>query len=360
MPNIKTLYNGWPLVYQPNSPAAIELLSILARLPQEVAALVALPGVPFEPLPDAVEQVVTPTPNQAGARLRWEQCILPRQQRDLGAAILHTSTGFAPLFSGGATVVSPSGYRLDTGAPQSLAARLRSALGRGGLARSAKVLWPEDMPAWPDMPAVEVLPPVVHPAFVPADDDDLPEIAGLDEFDGYVLYHGPQNFDALLAVLQTWQWAADAVGDSFPLLLVGLDTVAEAYVDYYLSEYELAARVQLLPNLPLAQLAAVTQHASVVFQPMGLSPWGGAVRAGIACGRVVVAPYSADLEQVCGPAAYLPESAEPRQLAGGLIAALIKEQVAIDLERSAAEWGQRYQVEDFGERLLAIYRSVIG
>jgi len=38
------LYDGWSLLYEPNAPAALHLLALLASLPSEVEAHLALPG----------------------------------------------------------------------------------------------------------------------------------------------------------------------------------------------------------------------------------------------------------------------------------------------------------------------------
>lgn len=75
---LRILYDGWPLATQPNSPATLHLQTLLAYLPSEIDAHVALPAMPSEPLPIGVTAHLHATnPTEAG-RLNWEQRILPK------------------------------------------------------------------------------------------------------------------------------------------------------------------------------------------------------------------------------------------------------------------------------------------
>jgi hypothetical protein len=106
MSSIKVLYDGWPLIDQPNSPAALHLLAILARLPEAVQPVVALPDTPpawLGQTPVHVQRIA----NTPYARLRWEQRVLPRLARQIGAALLHLTSTRVPLLDPAISVVSP-------------------------------------------------------------------------------------------------------------------------------------------------------------------------------------------------------------------------------------------------------------
>ena len=108
MTPIRVLYDGWSLVSQPNSPAALHLRAILAQLPEQVEALVALPGELS--LETDAATVIQPTPDSPWGRLCWEQLALPRMTQRLEVDLLHLTSPGAPLFAAAKTVISPCGY----------------------------------------------------------------------------------------------------------------------------------------------------------------------------------------------------------------------------------------------------------
>jgi hypothetical protein len=140
---IKVLYDGWTAVYQPNSPPAIHLLTLLEQRHPEVKAVVALPGAPPEWLPGDVEAHVLPTEDTPGARLAWEQRQLPRIAGSLGAQLLHLTAATPALFSSLPVVLSPAEFPAPK--PKGIAARLRVALASGGLTRLDGLFWPAEL-----------------------------------------------------------------------------------------------------------------------------------------------------------------------------------------------------------------------
>jgi hypothetical protein len=64
-------YDGWALVYQPNSPAALHLSTLLAAHPPEIPASIGLPGESFHSLPEIIQQIRRPAPGTDWSRLRW-------------------------------------------------------------------------------------------------------------------------------------------------------------------------------------------------------------------------------------------------------------------------------------------------
>lgn len=359
MSTIRVLYDGWPLAYAPNRAAALHLETILSVLPPEVGAVVALPAAAPVWQPGEFETLTAPEQNTAKGQRRWQQRVLPRIAQEQGAALLHTTAARAPLMSGASVVVSPSGYGDEDRQGEGVSARLGFALGQGGLARAEAVLWPEDLPD-PDWPAnLHRLPPLVHPAFTPGLPDELPDIPELRDLDSFVLYHGPDGVEALARTLQSWSWAAGAIGSFYPLLMAGMDGQAQALAKTMLEKYEVSGSVQILPPLPVETLARLYRAALALLHPAEASPWGGAMRHAIACGRPVVSFETPRIDALAGPAAFLVTENTPKLFGSGVIAMSVKEEVAIGLEQAAKQRAAPWRSSEYAERLLSVYRDVL-
>jgi hypothetical protein len=384
MGNIKILYDGWPLSREPDSPAALQLYTLLALLPPEVEPLVAIPDPPPIWL-EARLCLVEPASHGASARLVWEQRTLSSLARRSGVQLLHGVSPSAPLFGRSISVVSPGGFdgpwsagaagegsegRDQRGARDeglSIARRLQESLAQGGLARARAIFWPEDLPQ-PHLPARLIpLPPVLHPDFFsPLQDTPEPGAIGAGLFpelpETFILYHGPTNRSWLLRLLEAWSWAAGAIGDYYPLLILGLDSAAGAGLSRLLEELQMAGTVRALPVLPTPALAAIYQRCTALFHPAPLSPWGCPVRAALACGKPVVALESPYADAVAGPAAYLAPAGQDRSLGAALITVVVEPEVSENLSRQARARAAAWQDNGsggegrFGARLAAAYR----
>ena len=354
----KILFDGWPLAYHPNSPAALHLLTLLAILPDEVEAHLACPAVIFTHLPENVNVDMHPTLNTEGGHLGWEQSWLPKRAAQLGAVLLTASSGSA-LFSRGGVLPSPAGFGREDRPAGGLAGRVRLAAAGGGLSRAKAVLWPDDLLPG-GLTNTFKLPPVVHPAFSPAEEFYPPDVPGLDLPESYVLYHGPQSFSALRKVLDTWTWAAAPIGDFYPLLIAGLGSEARAYVEHLLPGYGLQSSVRILPaDLPPAWLGLLYQYCTVFFQPFEPSVWGSPIRHALACGRPVVSVEHPQTDALVGPAALLMESRDAKGLASGLISMVVKDKVAEGLQAAALARAEPWRdLGAFRSKLLVLLNSI--
>jgi hypothetical protein len=367
------LYDGWSLVYQPESPAALHLLALLDAHPAGFRAALALPGISFHPLPEAVQPLVTSTPDTAQGRLRWEQRLLPGLARQSQAGLLHCIGSSAPLVSGPPVLISPAEFSATTSAAPfprpGVAARLRDALAQGGLARARALLWPGDLPAPQlDLPLCE-LAPGVHPLFDAAGGKGTGSPAAAAELDAlhlpetFVLYHGPAGEYALRSLLAAWSWAAPTIGNDYPLLLVGLGEAAQRRLESLAGEYGLADTFHCLPRLSLPALAALYQACSAVFHPVEPSPWGDAARLALAAARPLVGIETALSSALVGPAAYLVpfrsfplDAAAHRALGAALLTVIVEESVAQALSDAAAHRAASWAMLDFKGQLEETYR----
>lgn len=373
MSPIKVLYDGWPLIDRPNSPAALHLLAILARLPEAVQPVVALPDTPpawLKGTPVHVQRIA----NTPYSRLRWEQHALPRLARQMDASLLHLTSTRVSLLDPAISVVSPCEFDLWNSpggedwsiSPKPLGQRLRESLGRGGFSRAGRAFWPSDLPA-PDWPINWIsLPPTVSPDFIPgpgggrqtgSDGTSLlqSELPGQDLPETYILYHGPGGSDQLRRLLQAWKWAAAALGDLYPLLAVGLDGRSGKNLVEIAREDRLEDSLRVLPPLSPAALAPLYQGCAALFHPAPIAPWGGPERLALACGKPVVASENVFSDALFGPAAYLAPAGDGRALGAALITVVVEDSVAEKLSQAARQRAETWLSQDFGQQLYEAY-----
>lgn len=377
---MKILYDGWPLVFQPNSAAALHILTLLVRLSQEIEAILALPAPSPHPLPNRVSQRIMETRNSAFAQLQWEQRRIPALANKEGVDLIHLTGDFPALFGPTINITSPSGfelnrlYNLRSSARQSLVSRLRSALAQGGASRLRGVMWPDDLPD----PGIQVpllhLPPVVHPAFAPGDAgaawavttevgarlkqlsiEDLPET--------FVLSHGPANEADLRLLFNAWAWAAGAIGEYYPLLLVGQQSASQRIQDLAV-ERGLTGTVQVLPSLDLESLALLYRRCSALFHPAAVSPWGGPGRLALVNHKAVVSLENRFSDALFGPAAYLvPEqngaAPDVRALGAALITVIVEQGVREALVQEASQRTVDWNSPQFEQELINAYQKIL-
>ena len=356
---IKVLYDGWPLVYEPSSPAAIHLLTILESLSEEVEPILAFPADSPEWLSTSATLRIIPTQDIQKARRKWEQSILKRLAKEVDADLIHI-TGYNPPISPPVPVlISPCGYE-DKG-DKDFQSRLRIAQGRTGLSQSAGVLWPEDIPVPKAIQNAILLPPTIHPNFIsiPFGDQAAPDIPGIELSDTYTLYHGPSSKVILQKLLNSWTWAAGPLGEYYPLLLVGLNVDAADYVNIQLEKLDLATSVRILPQIKPSHLAELYKNCSAAYHPSGVSPWGGAVRMALACGRPLVTFEHPNIDAIAGPSVFTVPKNDTRTFGSAMISTVIKEGIYEPLTEAAIKRARIWRENDIGSRLLEIYHSVI-
>ena len=360
MTAIKVLYDGWPLVRQANSPAALHLLTILAYLPEEIRAVVALPEEAPEWFPSTAIAYVHPLPNSERAHLRWEQRDLARIADKTGADIIHTTSPNAPFFSDMPVLVSPSGFGTNGNNARGMISRLRTSMGSGGAARATGLLWPSDLSTTGDVAPIYRVPSVVHPDFspVPFGEQESPDIPGVEMPETYTLYHGPGNEQSLRNLLQSWTWASGPIGEYYPLLLLGLDATARQLTENLITKFDHKETVRIFPPITPQYLTALYQNCSALYHPASISPWGGPVRHALACARPVVAFENLDVDAMAGPAAFLVPPDDLRAFGAAMISVVIKESIYEALSDAAEKRVKEWNIHLFTDKLLKVYREL--
>jgi glycosyltransferase involved in cell wall biosynthesis len=355
------LYDGWPLVYEPNHPAALHLYALLTHLPATIQASLALPAEPGKhlTLPNTIQIAIVELPDTPRARLSWEQRRLPDLAHRVGAQLVHLTHAHPALFASRNTVISPTSLLGPQERTFGLPGRLRAAVSAGGMASARGLFWPGDLPAPDKRGDTFSLPPFVHPDFSPQTDPDnsrlsppLPET--------FILYHGPYDSSAVERLLSAWTWGAGALGELYPLVLLGTNSSDQELVSRLALAYQVQDVLQMLPLVPLAEIPAIYQACTALFHPAPTAPWGGAVRHALACGKPVVALESPMADALVGPAAYLVSSNDARSLGAALITVIVETELADQLAAAAVNRSAHWRDPAFSDALHKTYRRVLG
>lgn len=348
--NRRILYDGWPLVFEPESPAALHLFELIDALPEGFEALLALPGPVDLPAGLSAQADIIPFNRRRASPMAWEQRSIPAAARRAGVGLIHTTSRYPPLFSALPCLVSPvasGASEPEAGLPE----HLRGALGSGGLAGARAILWPEDLPdPQPPYPApLWRLGPVVHPAFHTAQSGHvrLP--------DSYVLVPGPLEHEQMAFLSAAWSWVAAGLDESWFLVVSGLDSARLEHLRQMCYETCAFDRVETVDLRTPEQRAEALQKAAVVLFVSDPAPWGDALLQALACARPIAAPLTACIESRVGPAAYLTPPGDSRALGAAVLSLLMEEPLSEDLSRKAQARCAAWNSTGFGHRLAQIY-----
>lgn len=342
---MRILYDGWPLIYAPLGSAAWQLRTLLALAIDGVEPLLALPTEP-QLATEGLQTIFHHTHDRG----EWEQRILPRLAEENGAAAIHTTGLGASLFGKAPTLVSPA--ELESGAPRN---RWKAAVGRGGLAR-ASILWPSDLPDARMPGALRKLPPMVHPEFKEGAISAKSQVTLPDEF---VLVHGLPDERSLLALLESWTWAAASIGELYPLVIVGLDEEAGRRVQAQLPKFHVEESVRLLADVQPQDLAAIYKASTALVHLGNTPPWGNPLRAALAGGKAIVAQQEPMTEAIVGAAAYLVLPEDLRAIGAAIITVVVDEKAREKLEDAARQRAAHWKTDLFKVELGKIYKEIL-
>jgi glycosyltransferase involved in cell wall biosynthesis len=322
-------------------------------LPEEVEPILALPGEKPDwlELPTQISLQSIPQMNPSEDRLRWEQRVLPKLAGELKINLAHLTHNHPPLLASVPTIISPGelpGGRIDPG----ITGRLRSALGQGGMAGAQGVVWPADIPGPDGRNPAQKLTPAVHPDFYPS---SQPHEASLDLPETYILYHGSFRSEELRLLFEAWVWGAGALGDYYPLLILGGQDTQKSLIRN-LERYDFGEAVRTLPTLAPRDIPAVYRGASALIHPGIEVPWGGAIRHALTCGVPVVTIDHPRNSALVGAAAYTIPARDARKLGASLITVIVEEDVSQKLSKAALEQASGWDPIKFRAGLLESYK----
>ena len=173
----------------------------------------------------------------------------------------------------------------------------------------------------------------------------------------FILYHGSGGRPNLEFLAQAWNWAAAAIGENFPLLLVGLQEQDRQVVSELVERFDFAESLLVLPRVTPVMLPRLYQLSAAVFHPAQASPWCGSVRLALASGKPLVAVEESLTGAIAGPAAYLVRGDDARAFGAALVTVIVEQEIADSLSAAAKQKTRDWVNNDFGQQLLGVYLS---
>jgi glycosyltransferase involved in cell wall biosynthesis len=363
---LTVFFDGWPLIYETNSPESMHLLALLSLNPPGVEPVVALPSKPPSWFPKHIETTVHPSPNTPWKRLVWEQRVIPRVFQRRKGDLIHLTMPSVPLSHSSVTVISPSSYskEISTGTirrnTRGLWERLREAAAAGAAAQAKAYFWPSDLPQLPDSLSKS---PIRLPPLLPSDlshfqragsENSLPDLP-----ENFILYHGPAEKYDLVRLLNSWSWAAGSIGDYYPLLVLGLSDREISQLIHLVKESRLEDSVRILPDISPWQIPDIYKKSSALFHPFPGSPWSGPLRMGLAAQIPIIAAEGVLTSALVKNAAYLNETDDSRAMGAAIITVVIEESVAESLTDAAGILTERWNSMEFMEGLKEAYLEIM-
>ncbi len=349
--------NGWHLVERPHSPTAYHLLELMGRsLASDVSLEFGVfhPAGPLPSIPPGISLEQVEVPLSDWGRLLFEQRKLPRAAAQWKADLLFCPVGGAPLVSPVPTAVAESTARLREGA--AILERVRWSFGRAGDRGATRALMYRDLSASESVRVnLRVVPPSVGPHFRPTEGAEGRR--GLSDYDietPYVLSFGVSSGDLPL-ILAAWTWVDGSVGDSYPLILLGLDESAAERARRKVEELQVVESVRILPRVDLEDLPALYRGAEAFLHP-GITENGQEFRWAMVCGVPVAAVETVQTANLLGEAGYLTPPGDARGLGAACLTLLVEpEDVARPLRNKGLERARNYH----GEGPLHEYLKVL-
>lgn len=368
--------NGWFLTHHPHTGSAQYLRALVEWLPRVAPQH---EYVVVTPQPVTVTAPVQNRVAKAGggnlAKVYFEQHLFPAACRALKADLAHIPYWAPPLSSPVPFVVTIHDLiplLLPEYAP-SRRARLYNALVQAATPGAALIF--ADSNASRDdilkhfaLPAerVQTVYLAAGPEYTTQGDwqQDEPIRAkyGLNPEGGYVLYLG--GFDQrknVRGLLSAWTWAANSIGENYPLVLAGqLPTPDGALFEDFpalAKELEVADTVKFIGPVAESDKPALYRGATVFaylsrYEGFGLPPLEA-----MACGVPVVVSNRASLPEVVGQAGYILPPDDTRSIGAAILTPVVEQMVNDDLRARGLAQAQQFTWEKTARETVAGYEA---
>jgi len=193
-------------------------------------------------------------------------------------------------------------------------------------------------------------------------DDATREKYGLTE--GYVLYLG--GFDSrknIRALLSAWTWAADAIGQNYPLVLAGRLPVADGQlfedVPALVAELGLTETVKLIGFVEEVDKPALYRGALAFVFPSRYEGFGLPPLEAMACGVPVIVSNGGSLPEIVGQAGYVIPPSDTRSIGAAIITCVVEPMVNDDLRARGLARAKEFAWDKVAEETLSAYQEVI-
>ena len=360
-----------------------ELVRHLNRLVSDLTLTLVVPLAPDEARPDEVPPGIgiEYIPVRAGnvGKVLFEQRGFPDACRRIHADLAHVPYWGPPLRSPIPLVVTVHDLTtlLVPEYNRGARARLYNALVSAGARGAGHVLTDSfssklDIMDYLDIPEERVtavylgVGPQYRPGAAGAA-DSLVEMALRKKYDlpeFYVLYLGGYELHKnVLNLLHAYTFVAQALGDEYPLVLAGKKPQAgTASVPDYQAVIErlgLTKSVRWVGYVDEADKPFLYQQAEVFVFPSRQEGFGLPPLEAMACGTPVVVADSGSLPEVVGPAGFVIDPDDTRNMAGAIISLLTEDRLAADLRTQGSAQAAKFTWENTATETLLVYDRVL-
>ncbi|MBP7689435.1 MAG: glycosyltransferase family 4 protein [Thermoflexales bacterium] len=373
---MRIVLNGW-FIDQPHTGSGQYLRQLCQQLPrvapQHEYALIVPHRNSFEVIDlDAHTDLQSPISNYR--KVLFEQDLVPRAARAYRADLIHVPYWAPPLRSPVPIVVTihdiiPLVLKEYRGGPlvRAYTGLISAAVQGATLILTDSVVSRNDIISRLNISAerVRTIYLAVEPKFTdrvdPIDyaalrkNHDLPE--------DYVLYLG--GFDArknIEAALQTYTWAQDALGESFPLVIAG--NLPDRHDGFFHDPRVIAKQIEVENVVrfigPVAEddKVALYQQARAFLYPSIYEGFGLPALEALACGVPVVGSNASSIPEIVGDAGMLVDPHDARAMAGALIAVCTEDALHDELSARALTQAAKFSWEKCARETVAAYEAV--
>lgn len=321
----------------------------IEALPADDLRLTVLhPSGSLPELPNGIEGQEVAESAGTWGRLRYEQLGLPRAAAQLGCDVLLVMDGGAPIAARVPVAALAPAEHSEPGA--GVVATLRRAAGRAGRSVAQLVLVPGDACAGDGRPRRQrAFPPFVSPAYA-----ELPERGR----QLHVLCYGMQRAQVGLA-LAAWTWVDGSLGDTYPLLFLGVDAELERFIRMVAAELDVHESIAFQREFEPAALAPL-YHDAAAYLGVDGAGWGQPLRWALAAGVPVAAVEGEQQSSILGDAAYLAPPGDARALGAACLSLLVQENLADRLRQRGRRTAAAYSGPDPVAALRALLHEAAG
>lgn len=267
-------------------------------------------------LPEGVEIHALPQRSGPWATLRYEQFDQPRAAARLGCDALLIWEGGAPIAARLPIVALPGA--LPAGPAAGVLRSLQRAAGRAGRSVAHRVLYPGDGPPPAGSPGhARPFPPFVSAGFARLSPGGSKT---------YVLCYGLRRQYVALA-LAAWTWVDGSLGDTYPLLFLGVEPELEQFVRIVAAELDVTDSIEFRPQVQLDSLPGIYREAAA-YLGVGRSAWGQPLRWALAAGVPIAAVEDPTSAAIVRQAGYLAPAGDARALGAACLSLLVQEDLA--------------------------------
>jgi glycosyltransferase involved in cell wall biosynthesis len=314
-------------------------------------------------------------PRSGLRKLLFEQSIMPRAARAYEADVLHVPYWAPPLRSGAPIVVTihdiiPLILPQYRGGPLVRAyTQLVSAAARG----ATLILTDSDASRGDIVGHLRVPADRVRTIYLAADPKFSDHIDPIDTAalrknydlpEEYVLYLG--GFDArknIETLLQTYTWAQDVLGESYPLVVAG--RVPDRHTAFFhdprviAQQLEVESVVRFIGRVAEEDKVALYQQARAFLYPTLYEGFGLPALEALACGVPVIGSNASAVPEIVGDAGILVEPRDARAMAGALIAVCTEDPLHDDLSERALRQTAKFSWLKCARETAQAYESVL-